>query len=116
MKEWLLRHAPWLSFVVIAVIGGIVAHVREWDVLHPGYTFKQHVLMLLRRSIMASLAGLLWYFLTEGMQWQNSPFAFMGAAIVGLFASEFFDLLWVIGKRMFLQNAHLPDNTGSKGK
>ncbi len=110
------KNMPWTGFVSAAVVGGIVAHVREWDATHPGLTFKQHCMMLLRRSIMASLAGYLWYHATIGFNWQASPFAYMGAAVVGLFAPEFFDLLWSVGKKILTRQIDIDVEHKNKKK
>lgn len=101
LQDWIKDNIPWLGFATMAIVGGVVAHVREWDATHPGVTFKQHCKMLLRRGIMASLAGVIWYYITLGSNWQTSPFAFAAAALVGLFAPEFFDFVWAVGKRLF---------------
>lgn len=91
---WLSKNVPWIGYVLMSILGGIVAHVRDWETRNPGYTFKQHVWALVRRTIMAVLAGAMWYLLMKENEWEARPYAYVGASLVGLFAPEFFDFLW----------------------
>ena len=96
------RHAPWAGFILMSVIGGVVAHVREWEVKYPTYTFRQHACAIARRAVMAVFAGALWFKVMEAQGWLASPYAYVGASLVGLFAPEFIDLLWGIFKQRVL--------------
>lgn len=99
---------PWFGYWLMAIIGGIVAHVREWEAKDPSLTTKQHVVAIVRRSTMATLAGLMWYYTVIGAGWSNTPFAYVGASLVGLFSPEFFDLLWSIFKDRLFRSTTAP--------
>ncbi len=90
------------GYLVLAVFGGIIAHVKEWETLAPQYTAWQHFWAIVRRALIATFAGLIWYFLMLGSQWQGKPFAYVGAALIGLFAPEFLDFLWAIFKERIM--------------
>lgn len=104
-QGWLSRNTPWLGFVLLAVLGGVVAHIREWESTHPGYTYSQHAWSLFRRSVMSVLAGLMWWLLMRENGWESRPYAYVGASLVGLFTPEFFDLLWGVFKARFSATA-----------
>lgn len=106
------KHAPWAGFILMSVIGGVVAHVREWEAKFPDYTLRQHAFAVSRRAVMAVFAGAIWFKVMEAQGWLSSPYAYVGASLVGLFAPEFLDLLWGIFKQRVLGAAnttnHLP--------
>lgn len=96
---WSGKNAPWFGYIIMAVFGGIVAHLREWEKNNPDMSVKQHVLALTRRATMAVLAGLIWFFIMQQNNWQSQPYAYVGASLVGMFAPEFFDWLWDLLKQ-----------------
>lgn len=91
-------NVPWIGFLLMAIVGGIVAHIKGWEAHNPEMTVRQHLWAVFRRTIMASLAGIMWYFIMLEYGWTTKPFAYVGAALVGLFAPEFFDFLWDVFK------------------
>lgn len=99
LYAWLLKNALAAIYLALSVLGGIVAHVREYESLNPQMTRRQHAVAILRRSVMALLAGLLWFFIMQENGWESRPYAYVGASLVGLFAPEFFDLLWSLAKK-----------------
>ena len=94
---WINANIPWLGHLLLSVVGGITAHVREWEAT-TDYTVRQHVIAMLRRTLLAITAGFMWYHIAAGYAWNGSPFSYVGASLVGLFAPDFFDLLWAIFK------------------
>lgn len=108
------KHVPWLGFILMSVIGGVVAHVREWESKFPGYSFQQHCFAILRRTIMAVLAGAMWFLIMKGQGWLDSPYSYVGASLVGLFAPEFFDFLWDLFKKRVGGVTTSPPNNGGK--
>lgn len=96
---WCAKNAPWLGYIVMSVMGGVVAHIREWEQKHPGMGVRDHLVGILRRATMATLAGLLWFLIMQQNSWQGQPYAYVGASLVGMFAPEFFDLLWSLVKK-----------------
>lgn len=89
---------PALGYIMLAVIGGIVAHIREWEKLNPNYSFRDHCWAIIRRTVMAVLAGLMWFLIMLEQGWTAKPLAYVGASLVGLFSPEFFDWLWGLYK------------------
>lgn len=96
-----------LGYLILAVFGGIVAHVKEWETLAPQYSVWQHFWAILRRALVATFAGLIWYLLMLESQWQGKPFAYVGAALIGLFAPEFLDFLWALFKERLVGLANV---------
>lgn len=95
---WLAKNVPWIGYVLMSVLGGVVAHIRDWEKQNPGMTLRQHAWAITRRTIMAVLAGIMWYLLMKENAWEARPYAYVGASLVGLFAPEFFDWMWALLK------------------
>lgn len=92
---WTMKNVPWLGYIVMSVLGGIVAHIRDWEKRNPGsMTVRNHFWALVRRTFYAVMASALWYLIMKEHGWEARPYAHMGAGIVGMFASEWFDWLW----------------------
>ena len=100
--EYIDLYFPALGMVFLAITGGVVAHIKDWESMHPDMTWRNHCWALLRRGIMAALAGLIWYYVAKQWAWNGQPFAYAGASVVGLFAPEFFDLMWTIVRERLL--------------
>lgn len=99
LVAWCAKNAPWLGYIIMAVFGGIVAHVREWEARNPGMSWMEHLRGLTRRTIMGVLAGLLWFLIMKQNNWEGQPYAYIGASLVGMFSPEFFDWLWTLFKQ-----------------
>lgn len=103
MKKWIAENAPWLTFVVMALAGGVIAHIRYFEKIGVHMTFKEHLKSLTIRSSYAGFAGLLIYLLTDAMIGYgykvSEPLAFVAAGIGGMFGAELFDFLFVTGKQ-----------------
>lgn len=95
---WVTTNAPWLAFLLMAIGGGTVAHLRDGEGAARPRTLREHVFGWLRRSTFAVVSGLMWYFIVLQYGWEKQPLSYVGASLVGLFAPEFFDWLWVIFK------------------
>lgn len=87
------------SFAVVATIGGIVAHIRAYEIAHLELTPAQHFWGIVRRSIMGGFGGLLVFFAWHGADWPPA-YGYFVAGVVGLFASEAFEFFWTLVKRV----------------
>jgi len=99
VNAWVEKNVPWLGYVIVAIVGGIVAHIRQYENINETMTLRQHMWALARRGVMAILAGLMWYWIISSQGLEDKPLSYVGASLVGLFAPEFFDLLWDLFKR-----------------
>lgn len=87
-------HIPWLGYLLVSVIGGIAAYLKEWEVKNPELTFRQRLGMLSRKLFFALFAGMIWYQIIIWQGMSGSPFSYIGASLVGLYATEFLDFIW----------------------
>jgi hypothetical protein len=94
MLKWLNENVPWATFVLLAIAGGAVAHIRVYEQAKIDLSFKQHFWSLTRRCTMAGFAGMLVYLAASGQNWSSSPWAFFIAGLCGLFSAEALDLMW----------------------
>lgn len=112
MKKWIAENAPWLAFIVVAFLGGLVAHVRAFEKSALRMTIAWHVRGLLIRSTYAAMVGLIVYWLSEaaiGYGYKVSePLVYVAAAVCGMFGAEFFDFLFTTGRDLVRKRLGLP--------
>lgn len=99
-----------LGFAIVAVIGGIVAHIRQYEITRQERTFSEHFWGVVRRAVMGGFGGLLVYFAWRGASWPEA-YGYFVAGIVGLFASEAFEFFWDLLKRVLAKKAGLTSTT-----
>ena len=104
MKEWLLafKSTPIIGFLVLAVMGGIVAHIRRYEQMGVVLTPWQHWWAIVRKALPAVLSSLLVYAAWDALSWTLS-WGFVVAGIVAVFASEAFDFAWFLLKEFALK-------------
>lgn len=102
MQKWLAENAPWLGFILMAFLGGLVAHIRSFEKSADPMTVAEHVKGFTIKTVYAAMAGLIIYLLFEaavGYGYKVSqPLAFVAAGIGGMFGAEFFDFIFTTGK------------------
>lgn len=100
LLKWAVENFPWLGYVVMASLGGVVAHIRNYEAQGKVLTLKQHLFGSLLRVIVSGFAALLMYYI---MLWQfgtaDKPLGYLCAGLVGHFAPEALDLMWSIVKK-----------------
>lgn len=85
---------PWVGYLVVSVVGGVAAYLKEMEDKNPEMTLRQRTGMLGRKLFFAIFAGMLWYQIVVSQNMSGSPFSYIGASLVGLYATEFLDFLW----------------------
>lgn len=93
MQQWLTEQANAISFLVMSILGGIVAHIRAHEKAGIEMSTGQHFWGITRRLVYAIFAGLLVWFLHIEYSW-SEPLSFMLAGIVGVFGAEALEFLW----------------------
>jgi hypothetical protein len=88
-----------LGFALIALIGGIVAHIQQYELLKLELTPWQHFWGILRRSVMGGFGGILVYFAWHGAGWPEA-YGYFAAGVVGLFSSQAFEFMWSVVKQV----------------
>jgi uncharacterized membrane protein YeaQ/YmgE (transglycosylase-associated protein family) len=88
--EW-----AWVGFIVTAIIGGIVGYIKSYEQSGVEQDLRTKVWGIIRRVIMAGFAGWLCYQLTIAYTLSNS-WGHILSGISGMFAAEFFEVLWLI--------------------
>jgi hypothetical protein len=91
---WVGEKAPWVLFIVLAITGGAVAHIRTFEQAKLDLTFREHFWALARRSVVSGFAGMLVFLAADGAGMRGSPWSFFLAGLCGLFSAEAFDLAW----------------------
>jgi hypothetical protein len=97
LEIWLAKNLSWLGFVVMCVLGSIVAHIKNYESANVEWTVRQHFWGLVRRGIYGAMAGLMVYYLHLEYQW-SGPLSYVITGIAAIFASDVFDFMWITGK------------------
>ena len=97
IKIWVSENLSWLGFLVMWVMGSIVAHLKAYESSSVEWTMRQHTWGLMRRLIYGTLAGLMVYQLHIEFKWSD-PLSFVATGISAVFAADFFDFLWITAK------------------
>ncbi len=113
LKLWLAENISWLGFVVMTVLGSVVAHIKAYEAAAVEWALHVHFWGIVRRIIYGTLAGLMVYNLHIEFQW-SQPLSFVGTGIATIFASDFFDFLWITAKEWVRKKLGLSPEKGEK--
>lgn len=108
VKLWLSENFAWFGFVVMCILGSIVAHIKSYEAANATWTIHQHFWGLVRRGVYGGMAGLMVYYLHLEYQW-SQPLSYVGTGIAAIFASDFFDFLWITAKEYVRKKLGLGD-------
>lgn len=111
---WLKSNLPWLGFIVMWILGGTIGHIKAWQKAGVPMTVKQHFAGLFVRLFMAAFVSFIVYCLHVGLGWDNIMISFVVAGISSVFASDFIDFLWFIGKERGRSVLGLPPEYGER--
>lgn len=107
-RAWLTENLSWLGFVLMCLMGSVVAHIKAFEAANVEWTFKQHYWGLIRRMIYGAMAGMIVYALHLEYNW-SGPLSFVATGISSIFASDFFDFLWITAKAAVRKRLGLVD-------
>lgn len=113
LKLWLAENISWLGFVVMTVLGSVVAHIKAYEASAVEWALNVHFWGIVRRMIYGTLAGLIVYNLYIEYHW-SQPIAFIVTGITTIFASDFFDFLWITAKDYIRKKLGLSPEKGEK--
>jgi L-serine deaminase len=87
----------WIGFVVTAMVGGVVGYIKQYEILPIEQSTAQKLWGISRRVFMAGFAGwMVWQFSIEFKF--SSAWGHILSGITGMFAAEFFEVVWVAVK------------------
>lgn len=95
--ESFLLTRPGIGFIILAMVGGIVAHIRAYEQAKIELSLRQHVWGIIGRIISSGFMGLITYFTWNATGWSQA-WGFVAAGIIGLFATEASVAIYQIGK------------------
>mgnify|MGYP003662550798 CR=1 FL=1 len=91
--ESMLEQSPSIGFIILAILGGIVSHIRKYEASGVELTSKQHTWGVLRKIMSAMLTSFIVAQLWIAMAWPVA-FGFVVAGIVAVFSGEALDFMW----------------------
>ena len=94
LKLWMVENLSWLGFVIMTILGSVVAHIKAYEAANMEWAVSKHFWGIVRRMIYGATAGLSVYFLQIEYHW-SQPLSFVGTGIATIFAADFFDFLWI---------------------
>lgn len=93
----------WIGFVVTAMLGGIVGYIKQYEMLTIELSISQKFWGIARRVFMAGFAGwMMWQFSLEFKF--SSAWGHIMSGITGMFAAEFFEVVWLVVKSRIEKN------------
>jgi hypothetical protein len=95
VKNWLPDELAWVGFVVTAIVGGIVGYIKAYEQAGVETTMQFKFWGIVRRVVMSGFAGFLLYQLSVEYS-LSQAWGYMLSGIVGMFAAEFFEVMWII--------------------
>lgn len=99
--KWLENELTAIGFIVTAVIGGVVGWIKGYEQANVETTAEEKFWSILRRVIMAGFAGWILYQFSVEYKISNA-WGHILSGVVGMFAAEFFELIWTVGKNRLL--------------
>ena len=115
IEIWFVKNLGWLGFVIMCVLGSIVAHIKAYETANVEWSVRQHFWGLFRRLIYGTMAGLMVYQLHIEYQW-SGPLSYVATGISAIFASDAFDFLWVVIKAKARKILGLEAQNGDQSK
>jgi len=109
VKSWIPDELVAVGFIVTAAIGGLVGYIKSYEQDGVERPFRVKAWGIARRMAMAGFAGWMIYHITIIYSISNA-WGHVLSGVVGMFAAEFFEVLWVVVRRR-IQNM-----TGTDGK
>lgn len=95
VKNLFSEDLVWIGFVITAMVGGLVGFIKDYERAGVETTWRAKAWGILRRVIMAGFAGHLLFQLSVEYS-VSQAWGGVAAGIVGMFAAEFFEVLWVV--------------------
>lgn len=116
LEIWIAKNLGWLGFVVMFILGSIVAHTKSYEASNRKWSIREHFWGIVRRLLYGALAGLMVYYLHLEYKW-SEPLSYVGTGIASIFASDFFDFLWISAKDWVRKKLGIERNeNGKNGK
>ena len=112
LEVWFAKNLGWLGIVVMCMLGSVVAHIKNYEQSNREWTVKEHFWGLIRRVIYGAMSGLIVYNLHIEYRW-SEPMTYIITGVTAIFASDFFDFLWVTAKEWARKKLGLTN--GNKG-
>jgi len=94
LEIWIAKNLGVIGAVVMVVLGSLVAHVKRYEASEREWSVKEHVGGIFRRILYGTMAGIFVYLLHLEYKF-SEPMAYIFTGIAAIFASEWFDFLWV---------------------
>lgn len=94
LEIWIAKNLGFIGAVVMVVLGSLVAHVKRYEASEREWSVKEHAGGIFKRLLYGSMAGIFVYLLHLEYHF-SEPMAFIFTGIAAIFASEWFDFLWV---------------------
>lgn len=115
LEIWVIKNLGWLGFVIMCVLGSIVAHIKSYEASNVEWTPRQHFWGLVRRLVYGTMSGLIVYYLHLEYEW-SGPLSYVATGICAIFASDMFDFMWITVKAYVRKKLGLEAQNGDQSK
>lgn len=104
--EWIQLNASWLGYVVMALLGGAIAHIQDFEKSTSQWFWSRHVGCLVIAWTKAAFIAIIVYYLGQEYWKLPAPLCFVITGVASVFASEF--IRWVYERGRNLLSSKLP--------
>lgn len=98
LEIWIKANLSWVGFLVMVVVGSVVAHIKAYEVSEMEWPLSKHFWGIIKRLFYGCFAGLMVYFAHIYFQW-DEKLSFIATGICSVFAPDLFDFIYKLGKR-----------------
>jgi len=96
LEIWIAKNLGFIGAAIMVILGSLVAHVKRYEASEREWSVKEHLGGVFKRLLYGTMAGIFVYLLhLEYRASFSEPMAFIFTGIAAIFASEWFDFLWV---------------------
>lgn len=106
LVDWVHVNAAWLGYVVMALLGGAIAHIQEFEKAQMEWYWGAHVGKLCVAWTKASFIAVIVYNLGQEYWKLPPPVCFVITGVASVFASD--SIRWVYDRGRSLLSAKLP--------
>ncbi len=95
---WVKANLSWAGFVIMTVVGSIVAHIKAYEASESEWPATKHFWGIVKRLFYGCFAGMIVYFAHSYFEW-DEKLSFIATGICSVFAPDLFDFIYKLGKK-----------------
>lgn len=94
LEIWIAKNLGFIGAAIMVILGSLVAHVKRYETSDHEWSVREHIGGIFKRLLYGTMAGIFVYLLHLEYHF-SEPMSYIFTGIAAIFASEWFDFLWV---------------------